>query len=170
VLIAIIVAMDENRGIGVHNHLPWHLSNDLKRFKRLTLGHHLIMGRKTFESIGRILPGREIIILSRQDKYVQDGCYVVSSLDDAVQLAKDRGENEVFIAGGGQVYTRALPLADRIYLTCVHTVESADTYFPKIDWLAWSVKDSTYQEADHNNAFAATYKLLVRKRDLCNNR
>jgi dihydrofolate reductase len=157
--------MDEKGGIGVHNRLPWHLSEDLKRFKSLTMGHHLIMGRKTFESIGQLLPGRDFIVLSRQEKIVCEGCHVVSSLDEALQLAKDRGEREVFIAGGGQVYAQALPLADRIYLTCVHTVESADTFFPKFDRLVWIEKFSTYQDADHNNAFAVTFKLLVRKRD-----
>lgn len=161
--VAIIVAMDENRGIGAHSRLPWHLSEDLKRFKQLTMGHHLIIGRKTFESIGRPLPGREFIILTRQNDFVQEGCFVVSSLDNALQVAKDRGENEVFVAGGGQVYEQALPLVDRIYLTCVHTVAFADTFFPKFDCKMWREVHSIFQEADHDNIFATTFKLLVRK-------
>ncbi|MEN8172708.1 MAG: dihydrofolate reductase [Chloroflexota bacterium] len=159
------MAMDENRGIGVDNRLPWHLSEDLKRFKKLTMGHHLIVGRKTVQSIGQALPGREIIILSRHDNFFHEKCHVVPSLDDAIQLAKDRGETEVFIAGGGQVYAQALPLADRIYLTYVHAVVPSDTYFPEFDRSEWVEVKSTYQEADQNNDFAATFKLLVRKRD-----
>ena len=161
--VAIIVAMDENRGIGAHSRLPWHLSEDLKRFKQLTMGHHLIMGRKTFESIGRPLPGREIIILTRQNDFVQEGCFIVSSLDNALKVAKNRGENEVFIAGGGQVYEQALPLVDRIYLTCVHTVANADTFFPKLDCKMWREVLSRFQKADHDNAFATTYKVLDRE-------
>jgi dihydrofolate reductase len=163
VRVAIIVAMDENRGIGAHNRLPWHLSADLKRFKQLTMGHHLIMGRKTFESIGRLLPGREFIILTRQIDFVQAGCLIVSSLDNALKVAKNRGENEVFIAGGGQVYEQALPLVDRIYLTCVHTVANADTFFPKLDCKMWREVLSRFQKADHDNAFGTTYKVLDRE-------
>ncbi len=156
--IAIIVAMDKKRGIGVNNNLPWHLSDDLKRFKRLTMGHHLIMGRKTFDSIGRPLPGREIIILSHQNDIFHEGCSVVSSIDVALKLAQDRHENIVFIAGGGQVYAQALPITDRIHLTCVHTVVLADTYFPKIDSAMWTEEESTHQDADRNNTYATTYK------------
>ena len=164
-IISIIVAMDENQGIGINNRLPWHLSEDLKRFKRLTMGHHLILGRRTFESIGQPLPGREIVILSHQQDIFHDCCSVASSLDDALQLALDRHEKEVFIAGGGQVYAQALPVSDRIYLTRVHTVASADTFFPKFDSTMWVEEESTYQDADRYNTFATTFKLLKRKKD-----
>lgn len=157
--------MDEHRGIGLDNRLPWHLPDDLKRFKRLTMGHHLIMGRKTFESIGRPLPGRETIILSRQRDLMYAGCTVVSSLQAALELAESRGEDQVFIAGGGQLYAQALQLADCMHLTHVYTIAPADTFFPEFDRQAWLEKHSIGQDADRDHAFAATYRYLVREMD-----
>jgi dihydrofolate reductase len=134
---SIIVAMSENRAIGLEGDLPWHLSPDLKRFKRLTMGHHLILGRRTFESLRVPLPGRRIIILTRRPNYQAEGCQTAASLDGALDLAAAAGEEEVFIGGGAEVYAQALPLADRIYLTLVHAQIKGDTFFPEIDWHAW---------------------------------
>ena len=130
--VSIIVAMAENCVIGRANGLPWKLSSDLKRFKSLTMGHHIVMGRKTYESIGRLLPGRTTVIVSRQEGYTVEGAVVVSSLEEAIALSDD-----LFVIGGGQIYEQALPLADRIYLTRVQVEVEGDTYFPEVDWAGW---------------------------------
>ncbi|MEA3350441.1 MAG: dihydrofolate reductase, partial [Chloroflexota bacterium] len=141
-VISIIVAMDENRGIGIDDRLPWRLSDDLKRFKRLTMGHHLIMGRKTYASIGHPLPGRDIIILTRNPQFEAEGCQTASTLADAIQIAASRGEDEIFVCGGAEVYAQALPIADRIYLTQVHAKTSANVHFPPLGTQTWSEKSS----------------------------
>lgn len=155
--------MDENRGIGIENRLPWHLPADLKRFKRLTMGHHLIMGRKTYESIGKPLPGRHMIVLTRDPHFEAPGCQVASTLAEALRVAQDGGETEAFIGGGAQVYQQALPLADRIYLTRVHTTTEADVHFPPFDSQAWRLLESSYHPADAKHQYAFTYKTLVKK-------
>ncbi len=162
-IISLIVAMDEKGAIGKNNRLPWHLSNDLKRFKTLTMGHHIIMGRKTYESIGRPLPGRTNIVITRNLEYDVDGCLVTHSLEEALEIARDRGENEVFVTGGRQLFAQALDLADRIYLTRVHTEVPADVYFPEFDEEEWIEKESIHYDAAEKNDFAFTTKVLVRK-------
>jgi dihydrofolate reductase len=129
-IISIIAAMAENRVIGRGGAIPWDISDDRRRFRKLTMGHPIIMGRKTFESIGRPLPGRSNIILTRLPEYRSEGCCVVHSLADA--LAAAAGADEVFICGGEELYRLALPLADRIYLTVVHRCYAGDAYFPSI--------------------------------------
>lgn len=128
-ILSIIVAMSENRVIGREGKLPWNLPEDLKRFRKLTLGHPVIMGRKTHESIGRLLPGRTNIILTQQKNYQVPGARVVDSLEKALTELSD----EVFILGGGEIYKQFLPRADRIYLTLVHTHIEGDVIFPEID-------------------------------------
>jgi len=129
--ISIIVAMTEDRVIGQNNQLPWHLSEDLKRFKKLTMGHTIVMGRKTFESIGRVLPGRKNIILSRDQNLKIEGGVVAHSLEEAVQLSAS--EEEIFVIGGANLYEEALPAADKIYLTLIHQDFIGDAYFPEYD-------------------------------------
>ena len=133
--VSIIVAMAKNRVIGVNNALPWHLSADLKRFKALTMGHHIIMGRKTFESIGRILPGRTILVISRNAQLQVSGAKVVHSLCAA--LSASAGESEVFIVGGEQIYRESLPFTDRIYLTEIDKEFDGDSFFPSLESDAW---------------------------------
>ena len=157
--------MDEQRGIGLNNRLPWHLSSDLKRFKALTMGHHILMGRKTFESINRSLPGRTMIVVTRQANYRPDGCLVVSSLQDGLELAESRGESEVFIIGGGQIFSQAIKIADRIYLTLVHTIAGCDVFFPEYDEASWQSTDVTRQGASAQDDFDFTFKTLVRRVD-----
>jgi len=164
-LISIIVAMDENGGIGVDNRLPWHLPDDLKRFKRLTMGHHLVVGRKTYESIGKPLPGREMIVLTRNPEYEAPGCQIAHSLDEALRMAQAQGEAETFIGGGAQVYAQTLPRADYLYLTRVHATTESDVRFPSIDFQAWIEEKRCYHPADSDHAFAFTYRRL-RKRHL----
>jgi dihydrofolate reductase len=130
--VSIIVAKARNGVIGVENRLPWHLSDDLKRFKRLTLGHPIIMGRKTFESIGKPLPGRENIVITRQSGLKIEGARVVGSLDEAIDACRKQGVAEAFIIGGAEVYRQALGLADRLYLTIVAADVPGDAYFPEI--------------------------------------
>lgn len=162
-LISIIVAMDEDGGIGVDNRLPWHLPDDLKRFKRLTMGHHLVIGRKTYESIGKALPGREMIVLTRSPELDAPGCRLAHSLDEALRIARERGEGETFIGGGAQVYAQALPQADYLYLTRVHATTESDVHFPLINWQAWIEQKRCYHPADANHTYAFTYRRL-RKR------
>ena len=131
-IVSLLVAMDERRGIGRQGGLPWRLSTDMKRFRQLTMGHHLVVGRKTFESIGKPLAGRKMIIVTRDAGYNVDGCISVHSIADAINLARDRNESELFIGGGAEIYAQTLDLAERIYLTQVHADSDADTFFPGV--------------------------------------
>jgi dihydrofolate reductase len=133
--VSLVVAMDRRRVIGHQGKLPWHIPEDLKRFKALTMGHSIIMGRKTHESIGRVLPGRRSIIVTRQADYVVPGALVVHSLEEA--LAACAGEDEAFVIGGGEIYREALGLADRIYLTEVQIEVPGDTLFPPLRAEVW---------------------------------
>ena len=162
-IISLIVAMDEKRGIGKAGKLPWRLSSDLKRFRELTMGHHLIVGRKTFESIGKPLPGRQMIVLTRDTGYTAEGCLTVASIQAALALAKERGETEAFVIGGAEIYSQTLGAADRVYLTQVHAEVDADTFFPELNPEAWSETESAIQPADEKNQYSFTFKLLERK-------
>lgn len=137
-MISIIVAIGSNNVIGKNGALPWHLPEDLKRFKQLTMGHPIIMGRKTHESIGKPLPGRVNIVITRQKGYTAPGCEVFSSFEEAVAKYKDQ---DPFVIGGAEIYRVALPLADRLYITEVHpnakTGEGGDVFFPDFDRTAW---------------------------------
>ena len=133
--ISIIVAMAKNRVIGADNKLPWHLSADLKRFKALTMGHHIIMGRKTFESIGRILPGRTSVVVTRNPDFHAAGAIVVKDIDAA--LAECTGNTEAFVIGGEEIFQSVLPLADRIYLTDIDKHFEGNVHFPAIDMHDW---------------------------------
>lgn len=133
--LSIIAAIANHRVIGMNNTLPWHLPEDLKRFRALTMGHHIIMGRKTYESLGRLLPGRTTVIVSRQSDYRVDGAKVVQSLPDAIRICD--GDDEVFVIGGAEIYREALQLADRLYLTEIDTDFSGDAWFPDFDSADW---------------------------------
>ena len=161
-IISLIVAMDEKRGIGKAGKLPWRLSSDLKRFRELTMGHHLIVGRKTFESIGKPLPGRQMIVLTRESGYAAEGGLTVVSIEAALALARQRGETEAFVIGGAEIYAQTLGVADRVYLTQVHAEVDADTFFPELDPLAWTETQIAFQPADHKNQYSFTFKLLER--------
>lgn len=160
---SLIVAMDEQRGIGLDGGIPWHLPADLKRFKSLTMGHHLIMGRKTYESIGNPLPGRTMIIVTRNTNYQPDGCLVAHSLKEALGFARMGSESEVFIIGGGELFGEAIDLADRIYLSLVHATLPADTFFPLISADEWQETETELVPADDKNKYAFTFKILLRK-------
>ena len=156
--VSIIVAMAKNRVIGANNALPWHLSSDLKRFKALTMGHHIIMGRKTFESIGRILPGRISVVVSRNPEYRPAQVLVAANLDSALALASQ--DSEAFVIGGAEIYRAALPVADRILLTEIDRDFAGDTYFPE---LASSVWQQVSREAVPDADLPAHFIVLERR-------
>lgn len=161
-IISLIVAMDEEGGIGLSGGLPWYLPADLKHFKTITMGHHLIMGRLTYESIGRPLPGRTMIILTRNKEYKADGCIVTHSLEKALEIARSGDEEEVFIIGGGDVFSQAIAGADKIYLTRIHTKLSADVFFPKIHQSEWQEIASDKHAPDERNPYAYSFIELSR--------
>lgn len=159
--ISIIVAIAENRAIGKDNRLLWHLSDDLKRFKKLTTGHTLIMGRNTFLSLPNgALPNRRHIVISDMEGESFEGCEMAHSIEEAVKLA-GRIE-ECFVIGGGMVYKQFLPLAGKLYLTQVHESFDADTFFPEIDFSQWKALGSEEVDAGERNQYAHTYTEFVR--------
>ncbi len=161
--LSIIVAMAQNRVIGRDNRLPWRLSADLKRFKELTVGHHLLMGRKTFESIRRPLPGRTLVVISRGKPSLPEGVLLAHSLDEAIAIARAAGDDEAFVGGGGEIYRLALPLADRIYLTWVHADFEGDTEFPDYDESEWSLLAKEDLPADEANSPDHSFVILDRR-------
>jgi dihydrofolate reductase len=164
VIVSLLVAMDERRGIGKQGRLPWRLSTDLQRFRRLTMGHHVVVGRKTFESIGKPLAGRRMIIVTRDPNYKIAGCVTAHSIGEAIEMARGQGETELFICGGAEVYAGTLGLAERFYLTRVHAVCDADTFFPEFDRDDWVEQSSEPHAADQKNDYPFTFSVLVKKR------
>ncbi|MBC8868816.1 MAG: dihydrofolate reductase [Planctomycetes bacterium] len=158
--ISLIVAMSENRVIGRDGRLPWHLSADLRRFKRLTMGHHIIMGRKTFESIGRLLPGRITVVVTRQADYEADEALVAHDIDEAIRAAKS--DNEAFLIGGGELYRQALSAVDRIYLTQVHAQVEGDTLFPELQLGDWQIVEQSRHPADRQNQYEHSFLVYDR--------
>ena len=167
-LVSIIAAMDRNRLIGNKNQLPWNLPADLAHFKKVTMGKPIIMGRKTFESIGRPLPGRTNVVISRDPHYSADGVKVVNSLDAALRLAEDialiDGAEEMVVIGGAEIYREALPLARRLYLTEVHAVVDGDARLPDIDWDCWREVRRERHDAEGNNPYDYSFVVFERRR------
>ena len=159
---SIIVARSTNYVIGRDNQLPWHLPKDLQRFRRLTMGHHVVMGRKTFESLGRPLPGRKLIIVTRNTHYHVPGYTVTHSLEKAHEVAQKSGETALFIAGGATIYQAALAWADKIYMTEVQAVVEGDTIFPALDTATWQEMQRVHHEADANHSYAYDFVTLSR--------
>ena len=159
--LSLIVAISNNGVIGHQGQLPWHLSADLQRFKRITMGHHIIMGRATYESIDRLLPGRTTVILSRQPDYAVPGALVAGDLEQACILAS--GDDEAFIIGGSSVYESALGIVDRIYLTRVRADVEGDTFFPPLDFSGWQLVDSEEHPADDRNDHDYLFEVYDRK-------
>jgi len=154
--LSIIAALSSNNVIGRNNDLPWHLSSDLKRLKALTMGHHMIMGRRTYESIGKPLPGRTFLVITRDPSFSAEGVRVVHSLEDAIQAVTN--DDEPFIAGGGEIFQQAIHRADRMYLTRVHVDLEGDAYFPDFDDVSeWQLTDSEHFEADEKNDYPYSF-------------
>lgn len=152
-MITIIAAIAKNNALGKNNDLIWHLPADLKRFKKVTSGHHILMGRNTFESIGRPLPNRTTIIITRNKDYVKEGCLIANSLEEALEMAQD--DEKIFIIGGAQIYKYAIEnnFADALDITLVHHEFEADAFFPEIADAVWEITESEDFEADEKNKF-----------------
>jgi dihydrofolate reductase len=156
--------MGENRVIGGNGHIPWHLPADFRHFKGLTMGHPIVMGRKTFESIGKPLPGRTSIVITRDADYRRDGVIIAASPDDALSAATAAaGGDEVFVIGGAEVYKLFLPKADRVYLTKVAGMFEGDAFFPELPESKWKLLDARENKKDEKNAFDFTYQIYERK-------
>lgn len=159
--ITLIAALGTNNELGKDNDLIWHLPEDLKRFKRLTSGHHIIMGRKTFESIGKPLPNRTTVIITRDENYQKEGCLIANSLEQAVELAK-KDENP-YIIGGAQIYNQALKIATNLEITYVHHEFEADVFFPKIDLTIWEEMAREFHKADEKHQYDYSFVSYKRK-------
>ena len=164
-LISIIVAVSENGVIGKDNQLIWRLPDDLKRFKKLTTGHPIIMGRKTFDSIGKPLPGRTSIVITRNQDFFMDGIIAVHSLEKALEEAKKLDTDEVFVIGGGEIYKQVLSVVDRLYITEVKTIMEGDAFFKIAEPEKWIESERTVHEADDRHEFAFNFVDYVRKQD-----
>lgn len=160
--IVIVVACAQNQTIGREGGLPWHLPEDLKYFKRVTMGKPIIMGRKTFESIGRPLPGRTNIIITRDQNFAAEGISVVHSIDEAIDLAKDENPDEVMIIGGAQIYAQALARTDLLHLTQVHQDVEGDAHFPELDYKEW--REVSRENHPSANSETPDYSFVVLKR------
>ncbi|MFA5985442.1 MAG: dihydrofolate reductase [Methylococcaceae bacterium] len=160
--ISLIVAMASNRCIGFNNQMPWHLSADLKRFKQLTMGSAILMGRKTYESIGRPLPGRTNIIISRNKDYQQPGCITFNTLENALEYL-NLNNTSVFVIGGAELYTAALAKSQQIYLTQIHQVFEGDTFFPDLDENSWQQTSQETINNDPNVDFNYSFITLERR-------
>jgi dihydrofolate reductase len=160
-MITVIAAVAENNALGKENQLLWHLPDDFKRFKTLTSGHYIIMGRKTFESFPKPLPNRTHVIVSRQSNYQPEGCIVVNSLEKAIEACPKT--EEVFVIGGGEIYRQSIKVADKLDLTKVHHSFEADTYFPEIDFTQWQLVFKEFHPKDDRHDFAFTFQTYLRK-------
>ena len=160
-MITLIAAAAENNALGKDNDLLWHLPEDFKRFKQITSGHYIIMGRKTFESFPKPLPNRTHIIITRQEDYLAEGCLVVHSLEEALEIAPQN--EEVFIIGGAQIYKQALPFADKIDLTRVHIELDADAFFPEFITSEWNLVFSEKHFKDEKHQYDFTFETYIKK-------
>ena len=163
--VSIIVAVANNAVIGRGGALPWHLPEDLRRFKRLTMGHSIVMGRRTWESIARRLPGRRMVVVSRQAGYQTglEGVFAAASLDEALQFAESAGEDETFVIGGAKLYSEALPRADRLYVTRVEADVTGDVWFPAVDWRSWQLVSDESYPADASHEYSMRFEVYERR-------
>jgi dihydrofolate reductase len=161
-MIILIAAVAENFALGKNNDLLWHLPNDFKRFKEITSGHYIIMGRKTFESFPKPLPNRTHIIISRQKEYKKEGCIVVENLQKAIG-ACPKDEN-IFVIGGGEIYSQSIQLADQLDITRVHHSFDADVYFPEINMNIWELTSEKFNSKDEKHHFEYTFQTYTRKK------
>jgi len=159
-----IVAMSTNRVIGRDGGLPWHLPRDMKYFKKVTTGHHVIMGRESFASMGYVpLKGRTNIVLTRDPYFISSSAIILHSIEEGLNYAYEAGEEEAFILGGGKIFAQSMHLIEKIYLTVVISEVAGDIYFPEIDMNDWEVVSSEFFEADDKNEFPMRFDVLLRK-------
>jgi dihydrofolate reductase len=161
-MIILIAAVAENNALGKNNDLLWHLPNDFKRFKEITSGHYIIMGRKTFESFPKPLPNRTHVIISRQKNYSSDGCIVVQDLEKAISVCPK--DEDIFVIGGGEIYTQSIIFADQLDITRVHHSFDADVYFPEIDLEIWELTSETFNPKDEKHLYDYTFQTYLRKK------
>jgi dihydrofolate reductase len=161
--VSLIVAVTDNGVIGRDGVMPWYLPSDLTWFKETTWGHYLVMGRRTFETVGEALPGRTTVVVSRSRPELPAGVALAGSLGEALELARCGDDDEAFVAGGAEIYRLALPLADRIYLTRIHTEIDGDAFFPDPDPAVWEVVASNRREADSKNRWPHTFEVYERR-------
>ena len=160
-MITIVVAIAQNNALGKDNKLIWHLSDDLKRFKSLTLDGYIIMGRKTFESLPGILPRRKHIVITRNPKYKKEGIVVVQSMEQALDVVPS--DKDAFVVGGGEIYKQIIDIADKIELTRVHHDFEADTFFPEIDLDKWELVNSEFHQKDEKHQYDFTFETYLRR-------
>lgn len=160
-MITLIAAAAQNNALGKNNDLLWHLPDDFKRFKQLTTGHYIVMGRKTFESFPKPLPNRTHVIITRQNDYLVEDCMVVNSLHEAIK--KSPKNEEIFIIGGGEIYNQSIEIADKIELTRVHERFDADAFFPEIDLNIWKLTHQEYHPKDEKHQYDFTFQTFVKK-------
>jgi len=160
-MITLIAAVAENNALGKDNQLLWHLPDDFKRFKNITSGHHIIMGRKTFESFPKPLPNRIHVIITRQKDYQPEGCLIVDSFAKAISVCPK--DEELFIIGGGEIYNQSIEMADKLDITRVHHTFDADTFFPEIDLTKWKLTSEEYHPKDEKHRFDFTFETYLRK-------
>lgn len=159
-MVTMIAAAAENNALGKEGDLVWHLPDDFKRFKKLTTGHHIIMGRKTFESFPKPLPNRTHVVVTRQKDYKSEACIVVHNIEDALAISSD--DEETFVIGGGEIYKLALPYTDKIELTRVHQKFEADAFFPEVDWSQWKLVNEEFHGKDERHQHDFSYLTYVR--------
>ncbi len=161
-MIILIAAIAENNALGKNNDLLWHLPKDFKRFKEITSGHHIVMGRKTFESFPKPLPNRTHVIITRQKNYNYEGCIVVDDLEKAIAVCP---KNEtIFVIGGGEIYSQSIHLANQLDITRVHHSFEADVYFPEIDSKIWELTSEIFNSKDEKHLYDYTFQTFVRKK------
>ena len=164
-IISAIAAIDKNRAIGRKNELMWHLPADLRMFKQTTAGHTVIMGRKTMDSLGKPLPKRTNMVITRQEGYRQEGAFVFNTIEEAIESARQNNESEAFILGGGEIYRQTLPLFDKMYLSQIdHAFEGADTWFPEFNRNEWELVTKMPFPADENNPYSFNFCVYQRKK------
>lgn len=161
-MLSLLVAMDKNRVIGKNNDLPWRLPADLAYFKKVTLGHPIIMGRKTHESIGRVLPGRQNIILTRNETYEAEGCTIIHHIDEIKELGA-KNKEELFVIGGAEIFQEVLPFADKLYITFIEEEFEGDTYFPEINEAEWQEIAREKGPRDDKNPYDYYFCVLEKK-------
>ena len=161
--VSAIVAVAKNGVIGKNNNIPWHLSTDLKFFKRTTLDHHVIMGRKSFQSIGKPLPKRTNIIITRDPFFIATGCITTHSIEEALGVAYDNGEEEAFIIGGAQIYELSIPYLDKLYYTEIDAEPEGDVFFPELDWSQWTLSSQKDYPAGERDDHPFSIKTFERK-------
>lgn len=164
-IVSAIVATAENNVIGKDNDIPWYLPADLKYFKKTTSGHHIIMGRKCFQSIGKPLPKRTNIIITRNPFYIVSNCFIANSIEEALSIAYDNGEEEAFILGGGEIYKSSMALWDKLYWTKVDAQVEGDIYFPEVDLKNWQLTSEKHHKKDEKNEYDYSFMVYEKKGD-----